>query len=149
MRYVLFGVLAAAFLLAASPDSRAVLNPHIQPESCESCHTKVPTAAEGSAGDFFLLKPSIDDTCLVCHEKTCCKVGTLHHFEHPSNIDQWDATRFKAPKTLKLYSGFITCTTCHVHSIPEGESFKMVRLAQRDGMRIEWVRLCRDCHTRF
>ena len=149
MRYLLICVLAAAVLLATSPDSRALLNPHIKPEPCESCHTKVPTEADGRVGDYFLLKDSIDDTCTVCHEKTCCKVGTLHHFEHPSNVDRWDTTRFKAPKTLKLYGGFITCSTCHVHSIPNGESFKMVRLAHRDGMRIEWVRLCRDCHTSF
>jgi hypothetical protein len=149
MRYLLLCVLAVAVLLAAAADSRALLNPHIKPEPCESCHVKVPTKADGRAGNYFLLKETIDDTCHVCHEKTCCKAGTLHHFEHPSNIDQWDKTRFKAPKTLKLYGGFITCSTCHDHSIPAGESFKMVRLAQRDGMRIEWVRLCRDCHTSF
>jgi len=47
MRYLLLCVLAAAVLLAASPDSRASLNPHIKPEPCESCHTKVPTEADG------------------------------------------------------------------------------------------------------
>jgi len=149
MRIIFPCALAAAILLTASPGSRALLNPHLKPEACGSCHTKVPTEADDRAGNYFLLKGTIDDTCLICHEKTCCKAGTLHHFEHPSNIDRWDKTRFKAPNTLKLYGGFITCSTCHVHSIPEGESFKMVRLAQRDGKRIEWVRLCRDCHTSF
>ncbi len=150
LRTILLCVLAAAVLLTVSPDSRALLNPHLKPEVCGGCHTKVPTEADDLAGNYFLLKGTIDATCQLCHEKTCCKTGTLHHFEHPSNIDQWDKSRFKEPKTLKLYGGFITCSTCHVHSPPEtGESFKMVRLAQRDGMRIEWIRLCRDCHTSF
>jgi len=47
LRTILLCVLAAAVLLTASPESRALLNPHLKPEPCESCHTKVPTEADG------------------------------------------------------------------------------------------------------
>jgi len=149
MRYLLLGVLAAAVLLAASPDSRALLNPHIKPEPCESCHTKVPTEADGSAGNYFLLKDSIDDTCHVCHETTCCKPGSLHGRSHPSNIDKWDLKLFRSPKTLPLHNGFITCNTCHLHTKPDGTSYKLVRIVNIDGKKIDWTNLCSDCHVGY
>ena len=149
MRYLLLCALAAAVLLTASPESRALLNPHIKPEPCESCHTKVPTEADGRVGDYFLLKNSIDDTCHVCHEKTCCKPGSLHGINHPSNIDRWDWKLFRRPKTLPLHRGFITCNTCHLHSKPDVPSYKMVRIVIVDGKRIDWAELCRDCHQGY
>lgn len=139
-----------AFLLGgASATSFALLNPHIKPEPCGSCHTKVPTEEEGQMGEYFLLKETIDDTCHVCHEKTCCKPGSLHGINHPSNIDDWDWKLFRRPKTLPLYGGFITCSTCHLHSVPDGDSFKMVRIVKIDGKKIDWTALCTDCHVGY
>ena len=146
MRYLLLCVVAACVLLIGSPDSLAVVNPHIKPEPCESCHTKVPTEADGRAGDYFLIKESIDGTCHVCHEQTCCKPGSLHGISHPSNIDKWDWKKFRRPKTLPLHNGFITCNTCHLHTMPDGPSYKMVRIVIADGKRIDWTALCLDCH---
>ncbi|MCL5885277.1 MAG: hypothetical protein M1377_08080 [Deltaproteobacteria bacterium] len=146
MRYLLLCVLAACVLLTASPDSRAVLNPHIKPEPCDSCHAKIPTEADGRVGDYFLIKESIDETCHVCHERTCCKPGSLHGINHPSNINKWDWKKFRRPKTLPLHNGFITCNTCHLHTIPDGPSYKMVRIVIADGKRIDWTGLCLDCH---
>jgi len=149
MRYVLPGVLAAVLLFFASLRSGAVINPHVKPEPCESCHTKIPTAADGDRGEYFLLKESIDETCHVCHEKTCCKPGSLHGSSHPSNIDRWDREKFRKPKTLPLHNGFITCNTCHMHSKPDGPSFKMVRIVKIDGKKIDWSDLCTDCHVGY
>jgi len=149
MRYLLLCALAVAVLLTASPDSRALLNPHVKPEPCGSCHTKVPTEDDGRVGDYFLLKDSIDDTCHICHEKTCCKPGSLHGTSHPSNIDRWDWKKFRRPKTLPLHNGFITCNTCHVHTKPDGLSYKMVRIVKIDGKKIDWTGLCTDCHVDY
>lgn len=137
-----------AFSLAAAP-APALVNPHIPPEPCDSCHTKVPTASEGQAGRYHLIKETIDATCHVCHEKTCCKPGTFHSMNHPSGVDKWDTKLFRKPKTLPLFNGFITCSTCHMHSKPEGESYKMVRMVRRDGRRIDWSELCLDCHIGY
>lgn len=149
LRTILTCVLAAAVLLAASPETGALLNPHVKPEPCESCHTKVPTEADGKSGDYFLLQDTIDDTCHVCHEKTCCKPGSIHGVNHPSNIDKWDWKKFRRPKTLPLHNGFITCNTCHLHTRPDGPSYKMLRIVLIDGKRIDWTDLCRDCHTEY
>lgn len=149
MRYVLPGVLAAVLLLSASFRSPAVINPHVKPESCESCHTKIPTAADGDRGEYFLLKESIDETCHICHEKTCCKPGSLHGSGHPSNIDRWDRGKFRKPKSLPLHNGFFTCNTCHLHAKPDGPSFKMVRIVKIDGKKIDWSDLCTDCHAGY
>jgi hypothetical protein len=136
-------------LLPLVPSVRAagsVINPHIKPGRCESCHAKVPTKEDEAAGNLNLLKDTIDDTCHMCHPKVCCDLNALHTFNHPSGFDHWDKTRFRSPKTLPLQNGFITCNTCHFHSIPDGPSYKMVRIVHRDGEKIEWSPLCRDCH---
>ncbi len=127
----------------------AVLNPHVKPEPCGSCHTRVPTQEEGEAGDYHLLKDTIDDTCQVCHVAKCCSPGSLHGISHPSNIKDWDWKVFRRPKTLPLHNGYITCSTCHFHSIPEGPSFKMVRIVSVEGKKIDWTGLCRDCHSGY
>jgi len=142
-------LLVVVILLAASSRSFGLLNPHVKPEPCGSCHTKVPSEEEGQSGEYFLLKDTIDDTCHVCHETTCCKPGSLHGISHPSNINDWDWKLFRRPKTLPLYNGYITCTTCHLHSKPEGDSFKMVRIVKIDGRKIDWTDLCTDCHVGY
>lgn len=143
--------LAFAILFSFTASAFGLLNPHIKPEPCDSCHRKVPTEEEGQAGDFFLLKDTIDDTCHICHEYSCCKPGSLHapNRNHPSNIDRWDRTKFRRPKTLPLFNGYITCSTCHVHSKPVGPSYKLVRIVQVDGLKIDWTALCTDCHVDY
>jgi hypothetical protein len=137
---LLFGL-----MVLASP-SGSIVNPHTKPEACDSCHTKIPSKDDN---EFFLLKDSIDETCHVCHEKTCCKPGSLHGINHPSNIRDWDWDIMRRPKTLPLFDGHITCSTCHLHSKPEGESYKMVRIVEMDGKRIDWTGLCIDCHQKI
>ena len=102
---------AVAILLLLSllpfPDSRAeeMINPHVKPEVCDACHIKVPTADDGERGDYFLAKETIDATCQVCHEYSCCKRGALGQFNHPSNISRWDWSKFRRPRVLPLYGG--------------------------------------------
>lgn len=142
----LMSIILAAGLMGTSP---ALINPHLKPEPCDSCHTQVPTKEEGAAGDYHLLKETIDDTCHVCHETTCCKPGSLHGINHPSNVNKWDFKLFRRPKTLPLFEGYITCSTCHLHSIPDGPSYKMVRIVKIDGKKIDWTELCTDCHVGY
>ncbi len=150
MRTIPACMLVAALILTASRgDSLGVVNPHIQNDSCGSCHARIPTESDGRVGDYFLLKDTIDDTCHICHENSCCKPGSLHGSNHPSNIDKWDRKLFRRPKTLPLHNGFITCNTCHLHSRPDNPSFKMVRIVKIDGKKIDWTDLCTDCHVGY
>jgi hypothetical protein len=142
-------VFLVLLLVFSSASAFALLNPHVKPEPCGSCHTKTPTKDDGGAGNYFLLKDTIDDTCHVCHETVCCKPGSLHGFNHPSDVDKWDWKKFRRPKTLPLHNGKITCSTCHFHSIPEGDSYKMVRIVKIDGKSIDWTELCHDCHVDY
>ncbi len=147
LRYFLPVLLLA--VLAAS--ARGVVNPHIEPASCPSCHTKVPTTEEGQAGDYFLLKDTIDDTCESCHPYKCCEVGSLHekNRNHPSNINTWDTKLFRRPRTLPLFNGYITCDTCHFHREAQGKEYKLVRIVKVDGTFKDWTGLCTDCHLDY
>lgn len=147
------GFLVLFLFLSALPagsapraESSQSINPHLKPEACDSCHVRVPTKEEGAAGNYSLLKESIDATCHVCHKKMCCDLNSLHSFNHRSDFKDWDPAKYQAPKTLPLQDGHITCATCHFHSEPEGDSYKMVRLVTRNRTRIEWSLLCKDCH---
>ncbi|MBI5419695.1 MAG: hypothetical protein HZA60_06385 [Deltaproteobacteria bacterium] len=142
-------LLAVFFLACISIAAFGVLNPHIEPPQCDSCHKKIPTEEEAAAGHYFLLKDTIDDTCHICHEKTCCKPGSLHGINHPSNIKDWDRKYFRKPKTLPLHNGYITCNTCHLHRMPGGNQYKMVRIVKIDGKKIDWTDLCTDCHIGY
>lgn len=146
LRHLLLPIL---LLAVAAGSARGVMNPHIEPASCPSCHTKVPTAEEGQAGDYFLLKDTIDATCHICHEYSCCKPSSLHGSNHPSNINSWDMKQFRRPKTLPLYSGYITCDTCHFHRAAQGNGYKLVRIVKLDGKKIDWTELCHDCHVDY
>jgi len=136
-----------AFAAASSP--RAGDNPHVEPAACPSCHTKAPTVEQGQAGDYYLVKDTIDDTCHVCHEYGCCKPGSLHGGNHPSNINSWDRNLFRRPRTLPLYDGYITCDTCHFHREAQGNVYKLVRIVKVDGQKANWTDLCRDCHVDY
>ncbi len=137
-------------LLAAAPvAARAADNPHVEPATCLSCHTKVPTAEEGQAGDYFLTKDTIDDTCQVCHPYGCCTVGALKGGNHPSNINSWDRNLFTRPKTLPLFNGYITCDTCHFYRQAQEDpanAFQLVRIVKVEGDHADWSVLCVDCH---
>ncbi len=148
-------VICSAFILlimAGSLDSvRGLLNPHVPPESCDSCHLKIPTEDEAGSGEYFLLKDTIDATCHVCHEYACCNVGSLHekHRNHPSNIRNWDTEFAREPKKLPLHNGYITCNTCHLHRKNESGDYKMVRIVKIGNSKIDWTELCADCHVDY
>jgi nitrate/TMAO reductase-like tetraheme cytochrome c subunit len=139
-------LLAVLFLAGISAVASGLLNPHIKPEPCGSCHTKVPSKEDGQAGNYFLLKDTIDATCHACHEYDCCKPGSLHGFNHPSDISRWDWKKFRRPKTLPLHNGKITCNTCHFHTVPDAPSYKMVRII---GGKQDSSDLCTDCHLDY
>ena len=142
-------LLPILFLAVAAVSARGVMNPHVEPATCSSCHTKVPTDEEGQAGDYFLIKETIDDTCEVCHPYTCCDIGSLHEKEHnhPSNIRTWN--RNSGPRTLPVFSGYITCATCHFHRAAQGNDYKLVRIVKIDENKIDWSGLCHDCHEDY
>ncbi len=144
-------LLPVLLLAVAAVSARGVLNPHIEPATCPSCHTKVPTADEGKAGDYFLIKDTIDDTCEVCHPYTCCDIGSLHekNHNHPSNIRTWDRSVCPGPRALPLFEGYITCATCHFHRDDQGNTFKLVRIVTVDGDKVDWAGLCHDCHEDY
>jgi hypothetical protein len=126
--FPLFWCLVFLFF-TAMPTMEKTLNPHIRPEPCLSCHTKVPTEAEAQAGNYFTIKKTIDETCRICHP--CCQVGTKHHgTSHPSNIADWDRNRFQTPKTLPLHNGRITCNTCHLHLVTDEPTIHLLRKVQ-------------------
>jgi len=127
----------------------ATVNPHLKPEPCKACHTKVPSDEEASSGQYFHTKATIDETCKVCH--SCCRIGMTHlEMRHPSDIKDWDRSRFKAPQTLPLHNGKITCNTCHYHRAPDEPTIHLLRkvkVGDRFGM--DWSELCRDCHVGY
>ncbi len=138
------------FLLCSTlPAVAGVLNPHLKPEPCLSCHTKVPSKAEARAEKYFYLKETIDATCKVCHD--CCRVGAIHiEMNHPSDFADWDRNRFTAPKSLPLHNGKITCNTCHHHRAPDEPTIyllRKVKVGDRFGM--DWSALCDDCHVGY
>jgi hypothetical protein len=127
------------------------MNPHADPDACGSCHnTRPPTKEEGAAGEYRLLGGSIDATCHICHTKMCCEVNALHRFDHPSDVNRWDTAKFRKPKSLPLFDGYITCSTCHRHEVTKDDpKCAMVRICNRTLSRIEWIDLCKDCHTQY
>lgn len=144
-------VFLSLVLGAAAAYAAGLINPHVEPAQCGSCHTRVPTDEEAAQGKYLLLKEGIDETCEICHPYTCCAVGSLHEKEHnhPSNINRWDTTKFRRPKTLPLFDGYITCDTCHFHRVPKENSYKLVRIAVVTQTLHDWAGLCRDCHSDY
>lgn len=142
-------LLPALVLAAVVGAVLAAENPHVEPAECPACHVKVPTADDGERGDYFLTRDTIDDTCHICHEYGCCKPGSLHGNNHPSNINSWDWKLFRRPKTLPLFGGYITCDTCHFHREAQGNAYKLVRIVKVEGKKADWAELCRDCHTDY
>ncbi|MDH5297670.1 MAG: hypothetical protein OEV91_01475, partial [Desulfobulbaceae bacterium] len=81
--------------VSAATSQGGLVNPHLRPEPCMSCHSKVPSEAEARAGQYFHLQPTIDETCKICH--SCCKTGVRHlEMNHPTDLADWDRSRFKA-----------------------------------------------------
>ena len=148
LRYLLLPIM---MLAVAAVSARGLVDPHVEPATCPSCHTKVPTAEEGQAGDYFLLKDTIDDTCETCHPYTCCDIGSLHEkkHNHPSNINTWDRNVSHRPKNLPLFAGYITCSTCHFHRTAEESGYKLVRLVEATETHFDWTQLCHDCHADY
>ena len=150
-RKIVWGLLALIVLLVpALAFDAEIVNPHLVPEPCMVCHTKVPTSEEARAGKYFHIKETIDATCKTCH--ACCNTGVLHlEMLHPSDVDTWDRTVFTAPQTLPLHNGKITCNTCHFHSMPEDELtiFLLRKVKADDVIGMDWSDLCHDCHVGY
>ncbi len=145
VRY-LSGVVVALLILSlpCRAGEAEVISPHMKPSTCTACHTKVPTADEASAGSYSLRGNSIDETCCLCHVTKCKPIeGRKNHL---SNINRWNREEMRAPATLPLYDGYITCLTCHYREMPEGENYKRVRIVTIRGGKADWTGLCRDCH---
>lgn len=145
--FCLVSALLLPALAASAADSR--VNAHKEPASCPSCHAKIPTADDARVGDYFFTKDTLDDTCHTCHEYGCCKPGSLHGGNHPSNINNWDWKKFRRPQTLPLFNGYITCGTCHTHRDAQGSLYKLVRIVEIEGTSYTWTKLCKDCHADY
>jgi hypothetical protein len=140
--------LLVLFLFAAQPVfGFGVVNPHesMEETACLSCHYSVPVAEDSACGEYRLLKDSIEATCRSCHPGELCALG-VGRVVHLSGIETWKS---RGPRTLPLYEGKITCTTCHYRLKPAGEDFKMVRnVVFRDG-NPDLRPLCADCHEGY
>ena len=143
-------VLCALITVLLSPTTcrSEVINPHLDEHSCQSCHSRVPDPQDIQAGEFFLLGPSIDETCGQCHVAFVDQDGH-GSYGHPTGMKITDPRVL--PLSLPLNQGFITCKTCH-HCIAaeRGYTFALLRLADSahslDKQRTE---LCRDCHKGY
>ncbi len=124
------------------------MNPHVEPDACDACHTKVPTESDIAAGNYFLARGTIVETCAPCHEEMVCRPGS-EHLNHPCGIDKWNPETCSGPTALPLFDGFFTCLTCHLHTKPEGPDYKMVRIVTIEGKDVDWSGLCRDCHVNY
>jgi len=136
---------------AGHAGSIEMTDPHAEPSKCGSCHSRNPTEEDVRSGELYLLADTIDDTCHICHPYDCCRLFSLKGHNHPSHVGKWDVENFTKPETLPLYEGMITCNTCHYHrraDVP-GLGYKMVRLVEVESDRIDWTRLCIDCHVGY
>ncbi len=150
MSLVMAIVLLAGLALPGTAPASEVINPHVG-DHCRSCHLRVPEQGADKPKDYQLLGEEIDPTCLICHERACCTIGTGHQ-THPSGIDTWDKTKFRPPATLPLSGGYITCATCHFwrrELNPAPKDYKLVRLVNISGTKIDWTVLCHDCHLDY
>ncbi len=128
-----------------------IIDPHIEPAQCQSCHKETPTEEDIDSGDYLLLTDSIDATCHICHPYDCCRIYALKGHNHPSNVGEWDTENFTEPKTLPLFDGLITCNTCHYHRKAQidGGDYFMVRMVKVGLDTIDWTALCLDCHIDY
>ncbi|UCG37942.1 MAG: hypothetical protein JSV00_06995 [bacterium] len=139
-------LVAVASVAAVAKGSIEIIDPHTEPAQCQSCHHATPTQEDVSGGEYHLLGGGIDETCHMCHPYDCCRIYALKGHNHPSNVGEWDTENFNEPRTLPLYDGLITCSTCHVHRKGDGEGYRMVRLVRVTLSGVDWTRLCTDCH---
>ncbi|MDH3393288.1 MAG: hypothetical protein OEL66_04725 [Desulfobulbaceae bacterium] len=138
---LVFGCLLV-LLLAALLMGTDVVNPHVDPESCLSCHTQIPTAEQAAAGDYYCIEVTIDATCGTCHP-----TFTEGPPNHPSDIDDWDHDYVSIPSSLPLFNGKITCNTCHLHLVSDALSIYLLRKVKlNDQSEFDWTELCLDCH---
>jgi hypothetical protein len=160
VRPVLWGLFISAILSSAPwADAEETINPHnTRITDCTDCHTEdIYTEDCHERDGFCLMAKSVDDLCLYCHVKAeCCRLGQEHQTmlflgenSHPSNVDVRDVNPAHLPKTLPIHDGRITCRTCHLHSRAEDSDYKMLRLVELDGNRVDWTVLCADCHEKY
>ena len=145
-------------LLLLSP-SLSIVDPHDpeDPDRCRSCHTPEIHDRQTGDYDYYLLKDSIDEVCLICHKKRdCCVVGQEHldmliigEHTHPSDLHRREASRQNLPDTLPLQDDRITCQTCHSHDRKEEQEYKLLRFVSVSQTKVDWTPLCADCHDEY
>ncbi len=128
-----------------------MIDPHTEPSKCNSCHSRNPTEEDVRSGELYLLAGTIDETCHICHPYNCCIVYSLKGHNHPSSVDKWDVEKFTVPENLPLFDGMITCNTCHYHRIEDvpDRNYMMVRLVEVTFKKVDWTKLCNDCHVNY
>ena len=128
-----------------------IIDPHAEPATCSSCHSENPTEEDVQSDEYRLLADTIDDMCHICHPYDCCRINSLKGHNHPSNVSKWDVENFTEPENLPLFNGMITCSTCHYHRKADisGQGYKMVRLVAVSLERVDWTKLCGDCHIGY
>jgi hypothetical protein len=141
-------VLSLFLCMSSVPFALAADNPHVSMDACPACHVDIPTPEDAFAQEFRLARGSVDDTCRTCHADTACALG-LGRVVHPSGIDEWDRRICDGPKTLPLFEGRISCTTCHYYLKPVGNDFRMVRNVKFYDGQPELSGLCADCHEDY
>ena len=128
-----------------------IIDPHTEPAKCSSCHNQDMTAKGAGSSNDMLLGDSIDETCHICHPYDCCRINSLKGHNHVSSIGKWDVDKFTEPESLPLFDGKMTCLTCHFHRMTDiqGPNYRMIRLVEIRLDRIDWTRLCLDCHVSY
>jgi len=156
----LAGISIFALSLPVISGAIDIANPHdsSKPKFCLNCHTAEIYAKNCNEPEgFCLLAGSVDGLCLICHIKEeCCRPGLQHlpkiHLgmkNHPSDLDVGKIPRAYYPKTLPVYQGRITCSTCHLHFQEKPGGYKMLRLVTITKEGVDWTVLCHDCHKDF
>jgi hypothetical protein len=126
-----------------------------RPDYCLECHTT--EIYRGNCDDpsgFCLLSGSVDGLCLRCHvPENCCRTGQEHQarlyiggHSHASNVEVSRVKVAYRPRTLPIHRGKITCRTCHLHTKVRADDYKMLRIVERSGDKVDWSVLCKDCH---
>lgn len=136
-----------ALLLLPGTTRANGINPHFGEGGCLACHSKTPSTLEAQAGQYFLLRESIEETCGICHELSNGQ-GSHTITSHPTGIR---LTRAQSqPSTLPLSAGYITCKTCH-HCIARetDPTFALLRISINGPLDDERTELCKQCHEGY
>jgi len=91
---------------AKVPVAADIINPHFTGKDCNVCHDMIPDQVSSEDG----LRFGEDDVAL-CH--SCHQPGKAKTDVHPVNVVAGETESIALPHELPLYSGKLTCRTCH------------------------------------